>query len=545
MNISLTASQGTLPSTAGYTPAPNPKHAVRVIAWITAVCLLGDSMLYIVLPVYWTSFGLETLWQVGFLLSINRFVRLPLNPLIGWLYGRISKRTGIIIAVSLALLTTWAYGSLSGFLALFLARTLWGAAWSLLRIGGYLTVLEASNRTNRGSMLGTYNGIVGMGSLLGMLAGGILGEWIGVRYTAWILGAAILAGLPLAWRHVPATVARTEAAQPEASTGSGVEGDDSTRAGGHGTSNDYARSGEQRPSTDHPSVGAGGTYADNAGASPKPAKASIPPMGRDSARSSGNEARANGAGLGENDADAKNGTSSEGTEAREPIAITGGGPRAVAVSGLAAALRISAEAWLVLVSGLVTGIIFFGIYLGTMSPMIESHLPESGTIMLLGATLGAASVAGIVQAIRWAWSPLLSPRIGAWSDGPGGRLPVYLGSLILAAAAFAMLPLQLPFFAWLAVLLAAQLANTAIVTLTDALAADMAGGSSRVTYMTTYTTVVDIGAALGPLIGFAAVGILGLGPLYAGCACMLAMLGSAWLLLAAKQQRNSRQASSK
>lgn len=468
MNTSLTASPGTLPSTAGYAPAPNPKHAVRVIAWVTAVCLLGDSMLYIVLPVYWTAFGLETLWQVGFLLSINRFVRLPLNPLIGWLYGRISKRTGIIIAVSLALLTTWAYGSLSGFLALLLARTLWGAAWSLLRIGGYLTVLEASNRTNRGSLLGTYNGIIGMGSLLGMLAGGILGEWIGVRYTAWILGAAILAGLPLAWRHVPATVARTEAAQPEAS-------------------------------------------------------------------------------LGENDADAKraseNRASPEETEACEPIAITGGSPRTAATSGLAAALRNSSEAWLVLVSGLVTGIIFFGIYLGTMSPMIESHLPESGTIMLLGATLGAASVAGLVQAVRWAWSPLLSPRIGAWSDGPRGRLPIYLGSLILAAAAFSLLPLQLPFAAWLAVLLAAQLANTAIVTLTDALAADMAVGSSRVTYMTTYTTVVDIGAALGPLLGFAAVGMLGLGTLYAGCACMLAMLGSAWLLLAAKRRRSSRASS--
>ncbi|WP_257348821.1 hypothetical protein [Pseudalkalibacillus decolorationis] len=38
---------------------------VILIALITAVCLLGDTMLYIVLPIYWESFGLTALWQVG------------------------------------------------------------------------------------------------------------------------------------------------------------------------------------------------------------------------------------------------------------------------------------------------------------------------------------------------------------------------------------------------------------------------------------------------------------------------------------------------
>jgi hypothetical protein len=62
------------------------KKPVVVIALITAVCLLGDTMLYIVLPVYWQSFGLTSLF--GILLSINRIIRLPLNPIIGWLYPR-------------------------------------------------------------------------------------------------------------------------------------------------------------------------------------------------------------------------------------------------------------------------------------------------------------------------------------------------------------------------------------------------------------------------------------------------------------------------
>lgn len=403
--------------TSALPPAPTKDKGsfqVRSIAWITAICLLGDSMLYIVLPVYWQQFGLDALWQVGLLLSINRLVRLPLNPLVGWLYGRMSKRTGVLIAVVLAFATTAAYGLLSGFAALLAARALWGAAWSLLRLGGYLTVLEASDDSNRGRYLGSYNGIIGVGSLIGMLAGGVLADALDARAVPVLLAAVMLCGLPLAWRHVPSTAA---------------------------------------------------------------------------------------------------------------AAADGPAPRSRArLAGLAG----TRHARLALASGLVTAIVFFGVYAGTMSPLIEAHLPPPGTLMLLGATFGAASLAGVAQAVRWAWSPFLSPWIGTLSDGPRGRLPLYIGSLALATAAFALLPLPLPFAAWLAVLLAAQLAGTAIATLTDALAADAATDATRVGYMTTYTTAVDVGAAIGPLVGFALIGALGLGGLYALCAALLLALAAAW-----------------
>lgn len=47
-------------------------------------------MLYVALPIYWETAGLESIWQVGVLLSINRFIRLPFNPLISWMYKHIS-----------------------------------------------------------------------------------------------------------------------------------------------------------------------------------------------------------------------------------------------------------------------------------------------------------------------------------------------------------------------------------------------------------------------------------------------------------------------
>lgn len=62
------------------------------LALITAVSLFGDSMLYVVLPIHWKDMGLTSLIEVGILLSANRFVRLPLGPLIGWLYNRMTEK---------------------------------------------------------------------------------------------------------------------------------------------------------------------------------------------------------------------------------------------------------------------------------------------------------------------------------------------------------------------------------------------------------------------------------------------------------------------
>jgi MFS transporter, DHA1 family, multidrug resistance protein len=397
-----------------HTDSPVREASVKVLSWVTAICLLGDSMLYIVLPLYAEAFGLTSLWQVGFLLSANRFVRLPLNPLIGWLYLRLPKRTGIVTAVALAAGTTLMYGLGSGFAILLCARLLWGAAWSLLRMGGYLTVLEAAGTDGpRGRLLGSYNGILGLGSLLGMLAGGALAELLGVRTVAILLGVATAAGLPLAWRHVPATTGAASAVDSGA--------------------------------------------VDNGAAN----------------------------------------------------------------SGL---WRLPQGGWLPLLGGFVTAAVFFGMLLATLSPLIAAHRPAS-------LAVGAATLAGAVQALRWGWSPLLSPWFGRQSDGPRGRLPLYIAALALAAAGLALLPLPLPFAAWLAVLLSVMLANTAITTLTDALAADAAAGArSAAAYMTTYTTVVDVGAALGPLAAYAVLGAFGLGAVPLLCAALLALIGGASLL---------------
>lgn len=110
------------------------KKKVVGVALITAIAVLGDSMLFIVLPLYYEEFGLTSLWQVGVLLSVNRFIRLPINPLIGWFYTKFQLRTGVFIALGLTILTTLSYGFIKEFIILIFMRILWGVAWSLLRL---------------------------------------------------------------------------------------------------------------------------------------------------------------------------------------------------------------------------------------------------------------------------------------------------------------------------------------------------------------------------------------------------------------------------
>ena len=121
------------------------RRQVVIFALITAACVAGDSMLYVVLPVHWKSAGLASLWEVGLLLSLNRLARLPLNPFAGWAYSRMSTKTGAVLAGLLAVGTTLGYGLVEGLAAWAVLRILWGLSWSFLKLGGLLTVMDVAN----------------------------------------------------------------------------------------------------------------------------------------------------------------------------------------------------------------------------------------------------------------------------------------------------------------------------------------------------------------------------------------------------------------
>ncbi|WP_409341117.1 MFS transporter [Paenibacillus sp. MBLB4367] len=361
------------------------KRRITAIAWITAVCLLGDSMLYVVLPIHWQEIGLSSLWEVGILLSANRLIRLPLNPLIGWLYRSMPMRTGVLLAVALAAATTVSYGLAGSFWVLLLMRAIWGIAWSFLRLGGYLTVMELADAGNRGRLMGTYNGISGIGGLVGMLVGSFAVDAFGIKTVSIAFGMAAVCSIPFVVRYVSGTRVQAE------------------------------------------------------------------PKDR--------------------------GEEKSGSPWKETRVL-----------------------WM-LATGLLTALVFQGMFNSTLSRLIQVH--ESVFIEFGYLTLGAASLAGILQAVRAGWQPWLSPLIGRAFDHALRPNRVLAVVLLSAACLLALTPVPMPFILWLFLLLCLQLNVTAVSTVVDSYATEVSSSQkSRVAVMTGYTVATDLGASIGPTLAY-------------------------------------------
>ncbi|NQX67186.1 MFS transporter [Paenibacillus alba] len=385
------------------------QRPITVIAIVTAFSLLGDSMLYIVLPIYWREAGLNALWEVGFLLSINRFIRLPMTPLIGMLYKKMPLRTGLIFAILLAVATTIGYGVCKGFILWTILRCIWGIAWSFLRMGGYLTIIHYSDDSNRGRLMGRYNGISRLGSLVGMLFGGILVPLAGMGSVSVAFGSVMLVGLPF--------VAIC------------IDGNRSDEA-------DFSMLNKER---------------------------------RDK-------------------------------------------PKAIWTTAI--------------ISIITTGLIVYliqTILSATLSLVIETNYSQQ--LLLIGFVVTSTMLSGVLQAARWGWEPFLATWIGLRSDGPRGRLPLFGLALLGAAAGYAMVPWQLPIYLWCIVILFIMATSTALSTLMDALASDVARQSSVIAVMTAYSVATDLGSALGPMLIYLLIGLPGgLKYIYLGSAFLLLLI---------------------
>ncbi len=166
---------------------------------IVALSLLGDALLYAVLPSRPEAFSLQV-WQVGILLGANRLVRLGTNELAGRLVRRSRSNRPLYAAVIAGSLITASYALPIGFWGLLAARLAWGACWSLFRVEGYLAALAISSRQTRGRIFAVYQAITRIGQGGGVLIGGLLVDTIGIPSTFFIFGCATLSGLLLLWK---------------------------------------------------------------------------------------------------------------------------------------------------------------------------------------------------------------------------------------------------------------------------------------------------------------------------------------------------------
>ncbi len=196
--------------------SPAPRSLV-LVSLVVALSLLGDQLLYAVLPVMHEAMGIPVT-AVGLILSANRLVRLVTNSLSGYVIDRFGRRWPFIGALLLGGLTTIAYGALNGLWIFLIARLLWGTAWSFLRIEGLSTALDVATANTRGRMMGIFQSISRLGGATAMLAGGFLTDTIGFRTTFILFGvvtclAAIIAYVEMASRG-RGGVARSVASTP-------------------------------------------------------------------------------------------------------------------------------------------------------------------------------------------------------------------------------------------------------------------------------------------------------------------------------------------
>jgi MFS family permease len=186
---------------------------VALVSAAVALSLLGDSLLYAVLPSQAEAVGVPV-GLVGVILSANRFIRLLSNPWAGSVCDRFGYARPFTVALLLGAMTTAIYGLASGFWLLFVARVLWGVSWSFLRVGGLGTVLEHATDHDRGLLMGFFLGISRLGSLVAVALGGVLTDVLGYRPTLLLFAllsasAAVITG--------PSGERRARYAKPEPS----------------------------------------------------------------------------------------------------------------------------------------------------------------------------------------------------------------------------------------------------------------------------------------------------------------------------------------
>jgi DHA1 family inner membrane transport protein len=158
---------------------------------------LGDSLIYVVLPLYPAAFGIETA-SVAILLSVNRVIRIIGYGWVSPLSRRFGANTLTAVACAAAALSTLAYGLVTGFALLFLARLVWGATFGVINLTN--TAYAYGDGRRAGMRIGLNRAVSTLGPVLALGLGGWLVTQVGPQHVFVIYGLAGFIAVPLALR---------------------------------------------------------------------------------------------------------------------------------------------------------------------------------------------------------------------------------------------------------------------------------------------------------------------------------------------------------
>lgn len=165
-------------------------------AIVLALALLGDSLLYAVLPLHASTFGVSLAW-VGVLLSANRIIRLFVYPFLPRVAAA-GLRRFTITAAAFGALSTLVFASGGGPWVLLASRLVWGTVFGALSLSALAYATERSEVA--GKRVGLSLSLRELGPLLSLTIGTAAAAHHGVRPTLAALGIVSLAAILVAMR---------------------------------------------------------------------------------------------------------------------------------------------------------------------------------------------------------------------------------------------------------------------------------------------------------------------------------------------------------
>ncbi len=173
-----------------------PRREIVYFATAMSLVNLGDTLFYVIVPTYYTHLGLLP-FQVGILLSVNRWVRLATNHLVEYGYRRYPSDLWLLGAFFLGSAVCTVYGFAATFTLFLLARIGWGIAYSLLRQAGIMRVVSCSSEKDLAEQMGYFTGINALWRTSGLFLGALCHDVLGFAATFIGLGILSLLSLPL------------------------------------------------------------------------------------------------------------------------------------------------------------------------------------------------------------------------------------------------------------------------------------------------------------------------------------------------------------
>lgn len=178
---------------------PTTDLDARFSAIALAVALPGDTVLYLLLPMFAPQFGVSVA-EAGILLAANRLIRIMGYGWVARFYARRGDRPTDTLAVIAAAISALGYATLSGLWLLLPMRLLWGLSFAALNLSTQATATAHAAGASRRN--GRSRAIVAMGPMLALPIGALLAEAYGPRVIFFVLTAVALTGL-LATRRLP------------------------------------------------------------------------------------------------------------------------------------------------------------------------------------------------------------------------------------------------------------------------------------------------------------------------------------------------------